>query len=183
MCYDKILIIDMKVYIRKLKKGKFSMKKVMRNAFWMSPTGELIEVPATHQKLIIAFAKEDPTIFGWTTDEIIKVYEKHKEMKWFGFEGTNSRTELVLKCLKSGWTRLRFHSRPTTCWHIQVDNLNEKVAKNIINSFLQPIQKKLVCDFTAKSYNPSIMILDSTGQVLLKSDSVSEAIKALQDLS
>jgi len=156
--------------------------KIEADAFWISPDGnELIKVRSTHQQTIMDYAQEAPTVFGWSSDKIKKTYERNKEMQWYGMERTESRNTIVGDCIHRGWIRLRFHFRPSSIWHIQVGILDQKIIKNLLNAFLLPLKNRVLSDFTAKSHNPAIMLIDIQGGILLQTKSVDEGIKWLEE--
>ncbi len=80
-------------------------------AYWLSPSGELIGVPLSHIEKII----ETPEVFGLTMDEIKAVFKKHKEK--LGFEG-NARIEIMRNLFKEGWVRFRYKSKSDS-WVIE----------------------------------------------------------------
>ena len=84
------------------------MKK--NNAYWISPSGTIYEVPITHINYIINNAE----LFDLDLDEIKAIYKKHNEK--LRFEG-KARNEIIEDLLKKAWIRIRYRNK-NHAWHI-----------------------------------------------------------------
>lgn len=99
-------------------------------AFFISPTGELINVEVSHIATII----KDPTRFGMTLETIKKTYERFGEKLMV--EGS-ARREILIQMVQEGWTRIRRY--PNHFWSIQVNDLNQ-VRKDWLYGWANVIQ-------------------------------------------
>jgi len=69
-------------------------------AYWISPSGKVIDVGTNHIDVVI----KNPQVFGLTPEKIKDAYEKHGEA--MGSEG-QAREELIIWLVKKGWVRVR----------------------------------------------------------------------------
>lgn len=93
------------------------------NAYFISPSGEILSVPRHH----IVRIYDNPELFGTTRKRLDTLYEQFDESP--PCEG-QARNEIVLKVLKKGWVRVRYYSESDT-FNCQVYKLTEKVKKNV----------------------------------------------------
>jgi len=96
------------------------------NAYWISPSGIVINVPMFHIDLIV----KHPEKFGLTHQTIKSTYEKYNET--IGIEG-KARQELMFDLIQKGWIRVR-HTPKRSLWTIELNKLS-KQNKNIIWDF------------------------------------------------
>ena len=92
-------------------------------AYWISPKGDILEVPDRHIVLVTL----NPKIFGLTLSKIEKTYKKRKEPL---FTEGYARDDIMAKLIKSGWIRLRYHPEDDS-WTIQATELNARTSKSI----------------------------------------------------
>jgi hypothetical protein len=93
-------------------------------AFWLSPTGDIIPVGATHIAVLI----KTPESFGLTSTEVNDAYQSHNEP--LGLEG-NARAELMRQAFSRGWIRIRH--RPRTGWTVELEKLTSPVRAHLAN--------------------------------------------------
>ena len=105
----------------------------IRQAYFISPFGKIISCGKTHIQKII----EDPKLFGYTKEEIEKIYDKYNEK--VGQEG-KAREEILKDLLKEGWVRLR---RYKNMWAVTIDKMNKKI-KDRLQSWAEKIQTGLL---------------------------------------
>jgi len=114
----------------------------MVEAFWISPKGEIIEVPDKHILTVIS----DPSKFGITIKDIDAEYRGEKEE--MGSE-KNARLKIIKRLVGNGWIRLRFHPR-SALWTANVPAINERNKRHLIrwaNHMLKISPKKFtLCD-------------------------------------
>lgn len=89
-------------------------------AFFLSKTGDLINVPLNHISTVIA----DPERFGLTLEEIQTIYQRHGER--VGVEG-DARREILLQIITNGWIRLRRY--PNRYWSVTANDLSTAVKE------------------------------------------------------
>lgn len=100
---------------------KFDKFNPQIDAYWISPSGDLIEVDDKH----ISTIKQNPEIFGLTYDYIKGLYDKYGER--YNWEG-KAREELITNLLKRGWIRIRNYSRVKMPYvSIQCKTLNNRM--------------------------------------------------------
>jgi hypothetical protein len=90
-------------------------------AFFLSPAGQLVNVPQNHISTVIA----DPERFGLTREEIDAVYEEYGER--VGVEG-EARKELLLRVINHGWIRIR---RYRNYWSVTAPSLSPPVWERL----------------------------------------------------
>ena len=73
----------------------------MCDAYWVSPSGELLSVKSTHIDMVI----KNPKVFGITHAYIKEVYKKYRET--VGLEG-KARDEIVEGLINKRWMRIRY---------------------------------------------------------------------------
>ena len=86
-------------------------------AYWISPTGKVTSVTASHIAEVIA----DPASFKMRTAEIERVYVEHGEP--IGHEG-EARRVILQEILAKGWIRLRRHRDR---WSVEADEVTPQV--------------------------------------------------------
>src|SRR5208283_2662899 len=91
-------------------------------AFFLSQTGDLIQVPDSHIATIIS----DPQRFGLTLEEIQYAYSRHGER--IGVEG-EARKDLLLRIIADGWIRIRRY--PNKHWSITAPSLSSAVQEHL----------------------------------------------------
>jgi hypothetical protein len=74
---------------------------IMRNAYWVSPVGEMLSVESTHIEAVV----KNPEVFGITSAYIKEVYKKYRET--VGLEG-KARDEIVEGLINKRWIRIRY---------------------------------------------------------------------------
>src|SRR5208337_5380438 len=143
----------------------------MVEAFWISPKGEIIEVPDTHILRVL----DDPQKFGTSLEEIENEYKTEKEE--LGSEG-NARINIIKRLVKSGWIRLRYYSR-SAMWSVNVPCINEVVKNHLYkwaNYLLKVSPSKYtpydVVNIDAPDQKLSMSIKDIANDYLLTNDDV-----------
>ncbi len=81
--------------------------------FFISPAGELLEVPDRHILMVLA----EPRSFGTTRAWVEKVYKRHGEP--LGIE-RNARRKILLHVMKKDWIRIREYYGNECYWIFQV---------------------------------------------------------------
>jgi hypothetical protein len=84
----------------------------MASAYWISPNGEIIPVTTTHIDEVI----KNPTIFGYTDEEIKDIFSKFDEP--VGLE-SKAREKIVVDLVKKGWVRIRSYGNKGFSVNIQ----------------------------------------------------------------
>jgi hypothetical protein len=121
-------------------------------AYFISPSGKVIPTKENHIRVII----ENPKTFGYTSDEIRKIYDKYNEK--VGTEG-RAREEIILDLVKKGWIRARRYTNQR--WSINTNKLNKRV-KNILYRFFQSLLKG-IAGFREKDMYMPVVIQDFYG--------------------
>ena len=107
----------------------------MNDAYFISPTAELIETEGTHVRTVLDY----PEKFGFSKQYLLDIYSKYKEK--LGIEG-KAREEILTELLDKGWIRVRFY--PTkSFWSIQLKRIDKKI-ENILYKFANMIKDKKV---------------------------------------
>jgi hypothetical protein len=89
----------------------------LAEAYWISPEGNIHEVPNKH----INFISQHKEMFGLSEQDYYSRFDKYKEP--YGFEG-RAREELMRKQFSNGWIRCRY--RPVHYyWIIELYELSE----------------------------------------------------------
>jgi len=142
------------------------------DAFFISPKGEIKEVPIRH---IVAIVKE-PKFFGLTIEYVKTVFKKHnEEVGWEGY----ARNEIILDLLKDDWIRLRFFAKSGT-WRLQIhEELNDNLQSNILK-FCQEIKKGEITNSMHRTADPQIEIHNTKENSLFKG-SLDESIEFLKN--
>lgn len=104
-----------------------------RKAYFISPTGKVIDCEISHINKVIA----DPKMFGYTKEKIEKIYDKHNEP--IGHEG-KAREEIILDLIKKGWIRLRKYKN---FWAVNINKMTKKV-KDHLQDWAEKIQTNLL---------------------------------------
>jgi len=97
----------------------------INQAYWISPSGAIIDVEQRHINTIISH----PDKFGLNRTDIEKLYKKYKEP--MGHEG-KAREEIMQGLLKKGWVRLRYIARNDK-WILQTSKLSSRVKDYIFD--------------------------------------------------
>ena len=92
-------------------------------AFWISPKGEIIEVPDKHILRVL----DDPQKFGISPEEIEDEYQAQKEE--MGIEGI-ARINIIKRLIREGWIRLRYHPRSAS-WTANVPLVDETIKNHL----------------------------------------------------
>lgn len=87
-------------------------------AYWISPTGKIIDVGVKHINDII----RNPEEFGLTKNEIEQIYQKYNER--MGQEG-KAREEIIRNIIRRGFIRIRFYAKQGF-WSVNINDLNNK---------------------------------------------------------
>ena len=74
---------------------------IMCDAYWVSPTGEMLSVKSTHIDVVV----KNPEVFGFTSVYIKEVYKKYRET--VGLEG-KARDEIIEGLINKRWMRIRY---------------------------------------------------------------------------
>jgi hypothetical protein len=75
-------------------------------AYWISPQRKILPMgDSKHIKEVI----KNPGAFGYTEEELKKIYAKHDEI--YGIEGT-AREEIILALIQKDWIRIRKYTKP-----------------------------------------------------------------------
>jgi hypothetical protein len=109
---------------------------MLRSAYWISPKGDIIDVPNLHIDVVLA----SPEKFGINKETIKHLYQKHNEP--FGHEGY-AREEIMQELLKKGWIRLRFIPKAYT-WTVQTFKLGKKQKDAIFSGFATLLKSRKV---------------------------------------
>jgi hypothetical protein len=97
--------------------GENNMKdSIAPEAFWISPSGEILDVPITHIRLVI----DIPARFGMTSEEIENAYTDENEE--LGTEGI-AREKIIINLIGKGWIRIRYYPRRTG-WTVNVHSMD-----------------------------------------------------------
>jgi hypothetical protein len=95
---------------------------MIREAYWITPEGEVIEVERKHINKIIG----NPELFGLSFEKITEVYARYSEP--LGLEG-KAREEIMRNLILQGWIRIRWKPRE---WAYTVQMVkNEATEKNL----------------------------------------------------
>jgi hypothetical protein len=94
------------------------------NAYWISPSGEVIEIGSSH----IDYIFRNPDTFGLTQDYIREVHTQYNEP--LGQEG-KARDVIMTDLVREGWIRVR---QTRDEYHIQLNRLNNR-NKDILFDF------------------------------------------------
>jgi hypothetical protein len=93
-------------------------------AYWISPSGKIIDVATNHIDVVI----KNPQAFGLTDEKIKETYEKYGEE--MGREG-QAREELILWLVKKGWIRVRRYRNDG--YSINVGRMSKKVKDSLFS--------------------------------------------------
>jgi hypothetical protein len=109
---------------------------MVRNAYWLSPRGDIIEVSKLHIDSIL----EHPTKFGETKKSIDDAYNKYNEPR--GVEG-KAREEIMLRVINRGFIRVRNPgTRSNQRWSVQLRRITPKVNDILFDWANKMIQSK-----------------------------------------
>lgn len=96
-----------------------------KKAYWISPSGEVIDCATTHISEVI----NKPEQFGLTRKGIEDLYKQYDEP--LGHEG-KAREEIMLGLIKKGWTRIRWVPSRYS-WTVQIADLTKRIMDNLQN--------------------------------------------------
>lgn len=116
------------------------MKLLECDAYWISPSGNIIPVLENHMK----YVSSHPEKFNLTTLKIKSLYRKYKEP--LGLEG-KAREQILINILQQGWIRVRLVNRPEY-WSIQTYTWNTKIKNNIWNWMIDAIDSDIISKYT-----------------------------------
>jgi len=100
--------------------------------YWISPVGAVVECHTSHIAEII----RKPENFGYTTERIDELYEKHNEPK--GHEG-HAREEIMRDLIGKGWIRIRWVPK-RYAFVVQIARMSKKVMDNLQKWAMQLVQ-------------------------------------------
>ena len=127
-------------------------------AFWISPSGKIIDVPQFH----ISTVMDDPEKFNTSKEELQQIFAKYNEPYSPFVEGF-AREEIMVQLIKKGWVRLRYVSKSNS-WTIQLANLNNRLKNYIFDWVVRMIDKRKM------SKRTGIKILPIDGQNVISGD-------------
>ena len=107
--------------------------KILSWGTWISPKGEIFEIPLTHIKYVI----DEPARFDLNINKIKEIYHKHNE--GIGSEG-NARDEIVNLLISNGWIRIRYYP-DELIFNAQLVSLTQE-NKNYLHKWATKIIKK-----------------------------------------
>ena len=93
------------------------------DAYWISPSGEILPVLLTHIEAVIT----NPNTFGLDEHTVRRAFDIYFEP--IGFEG-KARREIMLQLLHAGWIRLRYE-RKRGKWKCELLELTNGSAWNL----------------------------------------------------
>ena len=100
----------------------------LNNGYWVRDE-QIFDVTSTSH---VRFMIENPSLFALTSNQIIEIYNKHREI--LGAEA-KARDELVRYAASLGYCRVRRYTRPKEYWSIQTDSTKER--RDTIVSFIR----------------------------------------------
>lgn len=101
-------------------------------AYWISPSGKIIDVGTNHIDVVI----KNPKIFGLTDEKIKATYEKYGES--MGSEG-QAREELIIGLVKKDWVRVRRYRNQG--YSVNIGRMSKKM-KDILFSWADKLINK-----------------------------------------
>lgn len=104
------------------------MRNIDYNAYWVSPSGEIIPVGIKHIDAVF----DNPELFGFSTLELHNIFDLHNEP--YRYEG-KARRKILENIINNGWIRLRRKSDSNT-WTINIadiKNSNRQLIDKWIN--------------------------------------------------
>ena len=111
--------------VTEVKAGRHLTSAFGKKAYWISPSGEVIDCATTHISEVI----NKPEQFGLTREGIEELYKQYDEP--LGHEG-KAREEIMLDLIKKGWTRIRWVPSKYS-WTVQIADLTKRVMDNLQN--------------------------------------------------
>ena len=93
------------------------------DAYWISPSGEILPVVFTHMEAVIT----NPNTFGLDEYTVRRTFDICFEP--IGFEG-KARGEIMLQLLLAGWIRLRYE-RKRGRWKCELFEFAKRSARNL----------------------------------------------------
>ena len=96
-----------------------------KEAYWISPDGEIFIVHTTHIDMIF----DKPELFGLNLKFIQSVYNIYNEQ--YRHEG-KAREEILIMLFRQGWIRVRRYLKPYR-WTININTIDEKTSDNLKN--------------------------------------------------
>ncbi len=103
-----------------------------REAYWITPEGEVVEVERKHINKIIG----NPELFGLTFEKIKKVYDKYNEP--LGLEG-KAREEIMRKLILQDWIRIRWKPKE---WAYTVQMVKDPQIQKNLDNWLMKFEQK-----------------------------------------
>lgn len=100
----------------------------LNNGYWVRHD-QIFDVTSSSH---VWFMIENPSLFALTSNQIIEIYNKHREI--LGTEA-KARDELVRYAASLGYCRVRRYMRPKEYWSIQTDST--KARRDTIVSFIR----------------------------------------------
>jgi len=154
-------------------KFKRHLNEVSGNvAYWISRSGELVEVGTSHIDVVIS----NPTKFGYTGKKIRDIYDKYGEV--LGVEG-QAREEIIVDLIKHGWIRVRKYRNQG--YSVNINKFSKKIkdvlfdwASKLISSGIKGVKetdKYIPVNIQAfgSGENKSLTIQDIANDVLFES--------------
>lgn len=109
-------------------------------AYWISPSGKVIDVGTNHIDVVI----KNPKVFGLTDEKIKETYDKYGEV--MGREG-QAREELIIWLVKKGWIRVRRYRNDG--YSVNIGRMSKKIkdilfswASKLINTGINGMKEK-----------------------------------------
>jgi len=101
-------------------KRKFTESIPKAPAYWISPAGKIL--PIMNEDNHIAQVIKKPKAFGFTIEEIQKMYDEEGEQP--GIEG-RARERIIKQIILNGWIRIRRYMREDT-FSINMNGVNSR---------------------------------------------------------
>lgn len=124
---------------------KFKNARRFHTGYWVK-CNNIYEVDTSH----VRFVLDNPELFGFTKEKLIKIYRRHGEK--IGFEG-KARKEIIIECARKGWVRVRFYRTPDIYWTIQFNNRRKR--EECVKRFIY-----YAMDYLGMDLNDSVSLLD-----------------------
>lgn len=134
-----------------MKIGQYLKESVFTAAFWITPSGKVLDCGA---KTNIAYVCDAPRKFGIKEQEVQSAYDKYGEP--YGFEG-KAREEVLRKVIANGFIRIRKYKN---LYSVNVQTYNRRVGKLLSNWAYEMISsgkendKYMPVNITSDSGNP-----------------------------
>ena len=126
-----------------MKFGTYIKEASSKQAYWISPSGKIVETTSTnHISAVIAA----PEKFGYTRNKIQAIYDKHGEA--LGREA-NAREEIIVDLVKKGWIRVRKYANQG--YSVNVPKMSNRIkdhltdwADKLINKGINGVKERSV---------------------------------------